>query len=44
MTHLKNVSIIAGKLSILLDGYIGELRHGGDGFQQFSDETIYMPY
>jgi hypothetical protein len=40
MEHLKNVAIVTGKLATLIDGYIGEFRHNGDGFHDFSDEAI----
>jgi len=40
MEQLKNVTIIADKLSSLLYGYIREFRSGGNGFEEFSDEAI----
>jgi len=40
MEHLKDVTIVMGKLSRLIEGYIREFRDGGDGFQDFSDEAI----
>jgi len=40
MEHLKDVTIVVGKLSRLIEGYIREFRDGGDGFQGFSDEAI----
>jgi len=36
----KDVALIEGKLSRFLNDYIGELRHNGDGFNDFSDEAI----
>jgi len=40
MEYLKNVTIVAGKLSSLLEGYIREFRDNGNGFEDFSDEAI----
>lgn len=40
MNTFKDVAVIEGKLSRFLNDYIGELRHNGDGFQDFTDEAI----
>jgi hypothetical protein len=40
MEHLKNVTVITGKLSSLMDRYVREFRDNGSGFEDFSDEAI----
>lgn len=40
MNTFKEVAVIEGKLSRFLNDYIGEFRHNGDGFNEFSDEAI----
>jgi len=40
MEHLKDVTLVIGKLSSLMYGYIKEFRHNGGGFEEFSDEAI----
>lgn len=39
-TFKKDTAIIEGKLSRFLEHYIGEFRHNGDGFNDFTDEAI----
>jgi hypothetical protein len=38
--NFKDATVIEGKLSTFLNGYIREFRHNGDGFQDFTDESI----
>ena len=40
MEHLKNVTLIVGKLADLIYGYVKEFRSNGSGFEDFPDEAI----
>ena len=40
MKTYKNVTLIEGKLSSLMNRYVREFRENGDGFQDFTDEAI----
>lgn len=40
MKHLKDVAIITGNLASIIGNYVKEFRQNGEGFEEFSDESI----